>query len=81
MVGLVAAWGRYPLVVADALRKRGKTVVALGIRDHTDPDIASRCDQYEELGLCQLGKAIRFFHRHGATTATMAGKIHEEVAS
>lgn len=76
-IGLVAGWGRYPLVVARAIRRQGGQVVCVGIKDHADPELAGLCDKYCELGGTRLGAAIGFFHRHGVAQATMAGKIHK----
>jgi len=77
--GLMAGWGRYPLVIAETLRRRGARVVCVGVKDHADPLLRSCCDQYVELGMGKLGAASRFFRRHGVRTATMAGKIHKIV--
>jgi DUF1009 family protein len=76
-VGLIAGWGRYPLVLASALRSRGRRVICLAVRDHADPQLRNVCDDYLELGLGKLGTAIRFFRSRGVKTATMAGKIHK----
>ena len=76
-VGLIAGWGRYPLVVAEALKKQGTKVYGLGIRDHADPTLADLCEEFDWIGLGQIGKVVRFFHHHGVTDATMAGKVHK----
>ena len=76
-IGLLAGWGRYPLVVAEALRRRGHRVVALGVRDHADPALVEMCDEFKWIGLATVGGAIRQFRRWGATRAVMAGKIHK----
>ncbi len=76
-VGLIAGWGRYPLVVATALRQQGYTTYCLGIKDHADPAIAAICDDFQWIGLARLGAAIRYFRRGGVTNATMAGKVHK----
>src|SRR5690606_8121520 len=70
-------WGRYPVVVAKRLKAMGFQVVCLGVRDHVDPAIVRSCDAYTTIGMARLGKAIRFFRRHGVSQATMAGKIHK----
>ena len=79
VVGLLAGWGRYPLVVAEALQRRGHPVVGIGIRDHTDPDLCRHCVAFREVGLGQLGAAIRFFGERGVSQAMMAGKIHKVI--
>jgi DUF1009 family protein len=76
-IGLIAGWGRYPIVVAQALADQGAEVYALGIKDHADPAIAHHCRQYDWIGLGQIGKVIRYFRRHGVREATMAGKVHK----
>jgi len=78
-VGLLAGWGRYPLVVAESLRRQGIEVYALGVSGHAEPTLAAACDHFEWVGLCKLGRAIRYFQRYGVTEATMAGKIHKTV--
>lgn len=77
-IGLVAGWGRFPVVVAEAIRRQGHELYCLGIRDHADADsLAAVCNDYHEVGLAQLGAAIRHFRRHQIVRATMAGKIHK----
>ena len=76
-VGLIAGWGRYPLVVAEALRAQGVQVYCLGIRDHADPVLADICHRYDWTGLGQIGRVARFFCRHKVTDVTMAGKVHK----
>jgi DUF1009 family protein len=76
-VGLVAGWGRYPLVVTEALQRQGCRVVCLGIKDHASPQLKSVCDDYTEVGLGKVGTALRYFRRQKVTRATMAGKIHK----
>lgn len=76
-VGLVAGWGRYPIVVAQALRQQGRRVACLGIKQHADPWLRENCDDYLELGLGRVGTGVRFFQRCGVKTAIMAGKIHK----
>lgn len=78
-IGLVAGWGRYPVLLAQACRRRGFPVVCLAIKDHADPALRDTCDAFRELGLGKLGAAIRFFRAHGVTVATMAGKVHKQL--
>lgn len=76
-IGLLAGWGRYPLVIAKALRAQGRQVYCLAVRGHADPQLAEICDDFQWTGLARFGRAIRYFHRHGITQAMMAGKIHK----
>lgn len=74
-IGLLAAWGRFPVHVAQTLKASGHRVICVGVTDHADPVLAEICDAYTSLGVGKLGSHIRFFRRHGVTTATMAGKL------
>lgn len=76
-VGLIAGWGRYPIVVAEALRREGHQIYCLAIKDHASPALAELCDDFQWIGLARLGQAIRYFRRRGVTSATMAGKLHK----
>lgn len=76
-IGLLAGWGRYPIVVAETLRRRGYRVVGLGVRDHADPVLEDLCDEFAWIGLGSVGRAIRSYRRAGVTRAVMAGKIHK----
>ena len=76
-IGLLAAWGDYPVAVASALKAAGFRVVVVGVRDHCDPRLADIADDFGWVGLAQLGAATRIFRRYGVRQATMAGKIHK----
>jgi len=76
-IGLVAGWGRLPIVVAETLKQQGYEVYCLGVKDHADPQLATICDDFQPIGLARLGAAIRYFRRRGIEKATMAGKIHK----
>ena len=76
-VGLIAGWGGYPLVIAQALRRQGVEVYCLGVAGYADPALRDACHDFRWIGLARFGTAIRHFQRHGIRQATMAGKIHK----
>jgi UDP-2,3-diacylglucosamine hydrolase len=76
-IGLLAGWGRFPIVVAEALRREGRPTFCLGIVGEADAALAGLCDGFHWVGLAKLGRAIRYFKRHGIREATMAGKFHK----
>jgi DUF1009 family protein len=76
-LGILAGWGRFPVAVAEAIRRRGGRTAILSIRDHADAALGPLADAYGEVGVAQIGGAIDFFRRHGVARATMAGKIHK----
>jgi DUF1009 family protein len=76
-VGILAGWGRFPVAVAEAVRRRGGRTAILSIRDHADAALERLADHHGFVGVAEIGKAIGFFARHGCRRATMAGKIHK----
>ena len=76
-VGILAGWGRFPVAVAEAVKRRGGRTAILSIRDHADAALEQFADQHGFVGVAEIGKAIEFFKRHGCRRATMAGKIHK----
>jgi DUF1009 family protein len=76
-IGILAGWGRYPVAVAEAVRRRGGRTAILAIRGHADAALEEVADIHGTVGVTEIGTAISFFRRHGACRATMAGKIHK----
>jgi UDP-2,3-diacylglucosamine hydrolase len=78
-IGLLAAWGRFPVLVAEALRRQDYHVSCLGVTDMADPELRSLCQDFQWIGWGRLGGAIKYFRRCGIDRATMAGKFHKVV--
>jgi DUF1009 family protein len=76
-IGLLAAWGRFPLLVAQALRQQNYHVSCVAVADLADPELESICDDFRWIGWGSLGGAIKFFRRCEVSEATMAGKFHK----
>ena len=62
-IGLLAGWGRLPIIVAEALKQQGYGVYCLGIKDHADARLRELCDDYAEVGIARLGAQINYFPR------------------
>ncbi len=78
-VGLLAGWGRLPVVIAEALRRQGSATYCLGVLGHADSRLARVCDDFRWTGLAKFGSAVRYFKRRGVSDAVMAGKIHKRL--
>jgi hypothetical protein len=74
-IGLLAAWGRYPMLVAEALRRQDYHVSCVAVADLADPALRDICQDFRWVGWCGLGRAIRFFQNCDVQQATMAGKF------
>jgi DUF1009 family protein len=78
-VGLMAGWGRYPLLIAQAMTRQGWQVHCLGVKEHADAALAGSCADFQWIGLGKIGGACRYFVRHGVRQAAVAGKIHKHL--
>jgi len=78
-IGLVAAWGEFPVTVARALKSLGYEVYCIAVKDHADPILEEICDGYQMFGIGSMGKQVRYFRRNGVTSATMAGKFFKTI--
>jgi UDP-2,3-diacylglucosamine hydrolase len=77
-IGLVAGWGRFPVLVAQSLKARGHAVYCVGLRNHADPELAAICDGFLAAGVARFATHVRYFRRHGITRATLAGKLFKD---
>jgi len=75
VIGLIAGNGRFPLLVAQEIRKRGDSVALLALKEETDPSIEKLADSCEWISVGQFQKLIDYFHSKHATTAIMAGQV------
>lgn len=74
-VGLVAGWGRFPVLVAEALVKSRRRVVCVALRGLADPHLEYLCDHVKWMGVARLGGHLRYFEKQRAHSVTMAGKL------
>lgn len=74
-IGLVAGWGRFPLLVAQSLKRAGHEVHCVGLKEHADDSLRDVCDSFVLSGIARLGHHIRYFQGLKITHATLAGKV------
>jgi len=77
-IGLLAGAGRFPIVFAEAARKEGHSVFAVGIRGMVWPELEHACDHFRAESLGKVGRAIRTFKRYKVQSIVMAGKVEKK---
>ena len=81
-LGVIAGNGRFPFLAAAGARRAGRRVIALAIREETDPGLEPEVDEFHWVGLGQLGRAIDVLRRAGVREALMAGQVkHRQIFS
>jgi UDP-2,3-diacylglucosamine hydrolase len=79
-LGLIAGNGRFPFLVAAAGRRAGRRVVAVAIKEETDPALAGEVDEIHWVSLGQLGRCIDALKGGGVREAVMAGQVkHKQI--
>jgi len=78
-IGLLAGWGRFPIVFAEQARQQGYSVYCSAIAGMADEEMSQYCDKVQYTPLARLGAAIRFFRKNGVKRVVMAGKVHKQV--
>ena len=76
-IGLLAGWGRLPILFAEKARTLGLPVVCVGLRDEASPELIPLVERFYWAGLAKLGRMIRCFKRAGVHQIVMAGKVHK----
>lgn len=82
-LGLIAGNGRFPLLVLDAAKAQGQSVIVAAIREETFPEIEQHgAAAVHWMSLGELSKLIETFQREGVTRAIMAGQVkHKQIFS
>jgi DUF1009 family protein len=76
-IGLLAGWGRFPVLFAEKAQSLGIAVVCVGIRGAADPLLAAKVQSFYWAGVARLGRIIRCFKCEGVERLVMAGKINK----
>lgn len=76
-IGLLAGWGRFPIVFAEKARRLGIPVVCVGIREEASPELIPLVERFHWAGVAKLGRMIRCFRKERVEHIVMAGKIHK----
>jgi len=75
-IGLLAGWGRFPVLIAEKARKLGIPVICVGIRGMAEKEtLAPLVDRFFWTRLAALNRPIRCFKKSGVRRWTMAGKV------
>ncbi len=74
-LGLIAAGGRLPILVAQGMRDSGHEVRCVGLSGQYDEGLRDYCDQFREVGTLRLTSWARGLRRMDITHAVMVGRI------
>jgi UDP-2,3-diacylglucosamine hydrolase len=75
-VGIIAGWGRFPVLIAQEARREGLSVFVIGLEGITDPAIEREASAMAWIKLGQLDRPIQEMRKAGVTKAVIAGRVH-----
>lgn len=74
-IGLIAGNRKFPLVFAQAAKKKGKSIVAVAVRGETSPFLRKYVDKIRWVRLSEFSNLFTIFKEEGITEVVMAGQI------
>ncbi len=74
-MGLIAAGGRLPILVAKGMAERGHQVNCIGLTGQYEPELPDYCQTFEEVGALRLGRWGKRLRSLGVTHAVMVGRV------
>jgi hypothetical protein len=74
-LGILAGGGRLPFVAAAEARRQGLRVVAVAVREETDPSLTDGVDAIHWIQVGQLGAAVRALREEGVRDVLLLGKV------
>jgi DUF1009 family protein len=74
-LGLIAGNGQFPLLFAREAKRLGRRVVAVAIKEETDPALEKEVDRFHWMDLGQIEKTIEALRAEGVEEAVMAGQV------
>lgn len=74
-IGLIAGNRRFPCIFAQQARRQGHSVVAVGVKGDTAPQVKKFVDKLYWLSLSQYSRLFEIFKAEGVKKVVMAGQI------
>jgi UDP-2,3-diacylglucosamine hydrolase len=78
-IGLIAGLGLLPFELAEAARRHGHRIAAVGLEGFAAPELAARVERFEMLPLGQLERLFGFLRGQGVKQVVLAGKVPKAV--
>ncbi len=76
-VGLIAANGRLPVLIAEGIKAAGRPLVVVGLRDQADPILQTMADRFDWASISRVGSWIRLLRKHHIRQAVLVGGVRK----
>jgi DUF1009 family protein len=78
-IGLIAGNGKFPFIFAQAAKKKGLEVIAVAIKEETEPALEKCVDRIYWLSAGELEKAITILKDEKLNNIVMAGQVKHRI--
>jgi UDP-2,3-diacylglucosamine hydrolase len=78
-IGLIAGNGRFPIIFAQAARKKGVEVIAIGINEETSKELENFVSKIYWLGVGELGRLLKILKEENIRSIVMAGQVRHKL--
>lgn len=76
-IGLIAAQGNLPVLIADGIHAAGREVACVGLAGQYVDQLPGHCDHFKPAGLIRIGRWIALLRRWGVSEAIMVGRVRK----
>ena len=70
-VGIIAGNGRFPIILAKEITKKGDTPVIAALKEEADPELQNLCESFKWLPLGKLQQIINYFKEENIVNVIM----------
>jgi len=77
-LGLIAGNRRFPIYVARAAKARGHRVIAVGLKEETDPALEREVDEMHWISFSEIGTIPQIFKQASVRQLLLAGQVRPE---
>lgn len=74
-IGLIAGNGQFPIIFAKSAKAHGKEIVAVAVREETEPELEKYVDKIYWIGVGRLQEFFQILKQEGFKQMVMAGQI------
>ena len=78
-LGIIAGFGRLPVLVARAVRGKYDRVVGIGVLESVDPALSSVVDAYHAINIGQLSVLLDTLKQEKITEVILIGKVNKDL--
>ena len=78
-IGLIAGNGKFPIVFAEAARKKGVEIIAIGINEETSKELEKFVNKIYWLGVGELERLLKILKEENVRSIVMAGQVRHKL--